>query len=522
MSTSHIVIAPLLVVLVTAVLTLITRNYRRVQRTLSLLGIIGYGITVYVLVRTVMPANVLAYQLSGWPAPYGITLVADALSAFMLGFTAFVSICVLVYALYYVDAFGQQVAYHPLFHFMLVGVTGAFLTADIFNMFVWFEVMLMSSYILVVLYSSKEQTRAALQYVVLNLVGSALMLLAIGGIYATTGTLNMADLAIRLADPAAYGISVPPVLGLSVLLFAVFALKAGIVPFQFWVPATYSAAPAPVSAMLAGVTKKVGIYAIIRLYFTVFAAATLPDGLLLPFLSGNSILDFFGPFLFIMATASILVGGLGAVSREDLDQLLAYSSIGQVGFIVLPLAIAATIPAVRSIAVAAALIYILNHAVVKSMLFLISGTVYQTTGTTRFTELGGLAEKTPLVAAAFFIGALSLIGIPPVVGFFSKLLVFTALTQGVAYLALGVALAGAVLTILYFSRGWNSVFWGSPMDAELLSVSRIQIGAVLTLAAATVLLGIGFEVVLDAAMSAADAVLQPEQYIETVLGGDAH
>ena len=202
MSTPLPVILPLLVVLGTAILTALAHRSVRAQRVLSLVGGAGYLAAVAVLYVTVKRDGTLVYQLSDWSAPYGISIVADDLSVFMLAFGAFVSVAALVFAVAYVDEVGQTVSFHPLYHFMLVGVTGSFLTGDIFNLFVWFEVMLMSSYVLVVFYSGAEHTRAALQYVVLNLVGSALMLVAIGGLYATTGTLNMAHIAMRLQTGA--------------------------------------------------------------------------------------------------------------------------------------------------------------------------------------------------------------------------------------------------------------------------------------------------------------------------------
>ena len=527
--TQQFVIAPLLVALVTAIATLLTRRFGRVQVTLSLLGGLGYVGAVAWLVAEVDPLgadNVVSYQLSGWRAPFGITLVADSLSAFMLAFSAVVALAALVFSASYVDSFGQRVSYHPLFHFMLVGVTGSFLTGDIFNLFVWFEVMLMSSYVLVVFYSGPEHTRAALQYVVLNLVGSAVMLLAIGGIYSTTGTLNMADLARRVADPAAYGgFSVAPVLGLSALLFAVFALKAGLAPFQFWVPAAYRAAPAPVSAMLAGVVKKVGVYAIIRVYFTVFAGAAL-SGLSLPGLSvpeqGSALLAFYGPILFAMAAASIVVGGVGAIGRDDIDGLLAYSSIGQVGFIVLPLGIAATATSeeIRVLGVAAALVYALNHGFAKSLLFMASGAVYDAVGSEQFPDLGGLSETAPWLSAGFFVGALALIGIPPLSGFFGKLLVFDAAGRTGSTAALGVALFGAILTIAYFSRAWNRGFWGEPsLLVEHGDAKFSLVAVVVALALAIAVLGVGFDVVMRAAEAGAHAALDRQAYIDAVLSG---
>jgi len=547
-----LVIAPLLVALFTAILTLLTRSNDLLTRTVSWLGGLAYVAAVAALFdRIVLPLGsesaTVAYQVSNWRAPFGIVLVADALSVFMLGLAAAVSLAALSFAVLYVDSYGQRLTFHPLYHFMMLGVTGSFLTGDLFNLFVWFEVMLMSSYILVLFYGGPKHTRAALNYVVLNLIGSAVMLVAIGGLYSTTGTLNMADLARRLLDPGAYGVDVVPVLGLAGVLFAVFALKAGIFPFQFWVPAAYEAAPAPVTAVLSGVVKKVGVYAIVRLYFTVFAAATLPTSLSLPGLSGTSPLAFFGPVLFLMATASIVVGGVGAVGRENLDTLLAHSSISQVGFIALPLAVAATAPteSLRLLGVVAALVYAFNHGLAKGLLFLVSGTVFSAFGSIEFDDLGGVASRAPLLAASFLVGALALVGVPPLSGFFGKLLVFdvtaraTATGAAGAAAALAVALVGAVLTIAYYTRAWNVVFWGERSgvveralpdrwtvagDGGVATdggpVRRLSLTGemvvVVALAVAVVGFGVGFEGLYVAAESAARAALDTGTYVNAV------
>ncbi|WP_435143988.1 complex I subunit 5 family protein [Halobaculum sp. P14] len=551
--TNTIVIAPLLVALGTAILTLLTRFDGRVERAVSLLGGAAYFAATAALFNRIVlePANPAAvpYYVSNWPAPFGITLVADALSAFMLGVAGLVALPALVYATVYIDEVGQRLSFHPLFHFMLVGVSGAFLTGDVFNLFVWFEVMLMSSYVLVLFYSGPTHTRAALTYVVLNLVGSAVMLVAIGGLYATTGTLNMADMAVRLAHPAAYDVELAPTLGLGALLLAVFALKAGVVPFHFWVPSAYRAAPAPVTAVLAGVVKKVGVYAVIRLFFTVFGGAAYADA---------STFGYLAPVLFVMAAASIVYGGVGAVGREDVDGLLAFSSIGQVGFIVLPLSVAMAAPTASTaffggstlavLGVAAALVYAFNHAVAKSLLFLVSGAIYTAVGTTEFDRLGGLARRAPLLAAAFLLGALSLVGLPPLVGFFGKLLVFRVATEATAAgvagalapAALAVALVGAVLTIAYVTRAWNAVFWGEPSDtvdavlparwaggggaaatdggsvAAPRRALAVQVTVVVALALCLVGFGVGVEFVVDAAGHAARAATDTAGYVDAV------
>lgn len=517
-----IVIAPLLVALVTAILCLLSRSWLRFQRGVSLLGGIAYFVAVVQLVRAVRtdPDGTLVYQVSGWKAPYGITLVADDLTIVFLALTAVVSLASLVFSFQYIDRRGERISYHALYHFMVVGISGSFLTGDIFNLFVWFEVMLMSSYVLVVFYSGPEHTRSALHYTVLNLLGSAVMLLAIGGLYATTGTLNMADMARRLAAPAQYDIAVAPVLGLSALLFCVFALKSGIAPFQFWVPDAYRAAPAPVAAMLGGVVKKVGIYAIIRLYFSIFAVANIPN-------TEQSFLAFFGPIILGMAVVSILLGGIGAVGRDDLDGLLAYSSIGQVGFIVLPLAVAALArsDSLFRLGIVAALVYAVNHGFAKGMLFLVSGTVKNAVGSVEFDRLGGIVERDPVLSAAFFVGALALIGIPPLSGFFGKFLVFDVAVRAqstAGLIALIIALGGAILTIAYFSLAWMRGFWGNPSESvKQADTVPTFVSVAVVLALSLLILGIGFEPLYEFVNEAAKAAIDTQGYITAVLGEGA-
>jgi len=558
--TDQIVVAPVLVALITAILALLTRFDGRLEKAVSLAGAGAYAVAVAALVDAVLLApngpTTLTYGVSDWQAPFGIVLVADALSAFMLALAAPVVVAATVYSVASVDETGQRLSYHPLLQFMVVGVSGAFLTGDVFNLFVWFEVMLMSSYVLVLFYSGREHTRAALGYVVLNLLASALMLVAIGGLYATTGTLNMADMARRLADPGAFGVAVAPTLGLGVLLLAVFAVKAGLVPFHFWVPSAYRAAPPPVTAMLAGAVKKVGVYAVIRLFFTVFSGAVYAN---------TSAFAYAGPVLALLAGASILFGGVGAVGREDIDGLLAFSSIGQVGFIVLPLGAAMTAPAATTtlagtettlavLGVTAALVYSLTHALAKPLLFLASGTIRSALGTTDLTRLGGLARRTPVLAGAFLLGGLALVGVPPVLGFFGKLLVFRTVAEGIGAGMLGGALlaatmlVGAVLTIAYVTRAWNAIFWGEASEQvralipERWGRSRhagdavgteefasdgspstvvdralvVQMVVVVALAFSVVALGVGAEAVVGAASDAAHAATDTRTYVESV------
>jgi multicomponent Na+:H+ antiporter subunit D len=546
-----VVVAPLVVALVTAVVALGVGGLAdgRAVRAVSLLGGLAYATSVAVLFTVVAvpfgTSTTLVHGVGGWEPPFGIVLVADALSGFLLGLSAVVFVPVLVYAVVAMDDYGQRLTFHPLVHLMMAGVTGAFLTGDLFNLFVWFEVMLMASYVLVAFYSGPRHTRAALYYVVLNLVGSAVMLLAVGGLYATTGTLNMADMARRLANPAAYGVSLAPTVGLLALLLAVFALKAGLVPFHAWVPAAYRAAPTPVSALLAGVVKKVGLYAVIRVGFTIFGAASL--GVSLPGIAGDSVLAFLGPVLFVLGAASVLFGGVAALTRPDVEGVLAHSSISQIGFIFLPLAVAATVPEVRALGVTAALVYAFNHGLAKAGLFLIAGTLRDVLGTTQFGDLGGVAGRAPVLSAAFLVFALGLVGTPPLAGFLGKLLVFDTGARALgaggagAGVVLALALAGAILTIAYYTRAWSDGFWGRPSETvrARLPVPRaatmsepvpdattdggratralvVRVSTVVSLAVAAVAFGVGGEALVAAAEGAAHAALDTGGYVDAV------
>ncbi|WP_323192045.1 proton-conducting transporter membrane subunit [Halostella sp. PRR32] len=532
--TDQLVTAPVLVALVSIVLTLSLRRWPRLQRAASVAGGVGYAVAVALVAWGVVLApnapGAVAYQIGGWPAPFGITLVADALSAFMLVVAASVGLPAVVLSVLFIDVDNQRVFYHPLFHSLLLGIAGAFLTGDLFNLFVWFEVMLMASYVLVAFYSGAQHTAAAFRYLVLNVIGGVFLLLAVGGLYATTGTLNMADMAQRLADPGAYGIDPAPVFGLSALLFAAFALKAGLVPFQFWVPGAYRAAPLPVSAMLAGASKKVGIYAIIRLYFTVFSGTSASASV--PWIADGSPLSVLAPGLLIMGVASVLVGALGAVSRDTIEGMLAYSSIGQVGFIAVPVAIAAGAGSeeLRHLGIVAALVYALHHALAKGLLFFSAAAVRSATGTNRMAELSGLASRSPALAGAFFVGSLSLVGVPPLTGFFGKFLVFATAADGYAAdpavgsgAVLLVLLLGALLTILYTTRAWVGSFWGPKTPSvEAATVDRGQVAVLVAVAAAIILLGIGFDPVYRFASAAADAAVDTNGYVDVVdpAGGD--
>lgn len=383
------------------------------------------------------------YLLGNWPAPFGIVLVLDRLSALMVLLTAVLALIVLVHAIATGwDARGRH--FHALFQFQLMGICGAFLTGDIFNLFVFFEILLIASYGLMIHSGGRERLRAGLQYVVFNLAGSTLFLFALGVLYSSTGTLNIADLSLRLEQIPVEEAALVRVA--AILLMIVFAVKAALFPLQFWLPGTYANAPAPVAALFAIMTK-VGAYAILRVHVIVFGpgvAAT--DGLA-------------GSWLFPAAVVTIATGALGVLGARRLMPLIAFSVVGSMGTLLL--AVAAFSPQ----ATTAALYYLVHSTFAAAALFLIADLVLSRREADTLTTLPATVQN-GLFGALFLAGAIGMAGMPPLSGFLGKLLVLDALRapEAIAW-AWGAVLAGSVVTIVGFARAGSALFWKSTVIA---------------------------------------------------------
>ena len=379
------------------------------------------------------------YRLGDWPAPFGIVLVLDRLSALMVLLTAVLAMIVLIHAIATGwDDRGRH--FHALFQFQLMGICGAFLTGDIFNLFVFFEVLLIASYGLMIHSGGKARMRAGLQYVVMNLAGSTLFLFALGTLYASTGTLNIADLAAKVpqipADEAAL------VRVAAILLMIVFAVKAALFPVQFWLPATYANAPAPVAALFAIMTK-VGAYAILRVHTTVFGPGSMGTD------------DVAGTWLFPAAIITIAIGAVGVLGARRLMTLIGFSVVGSMGTLLVAVA------AFSHQATLAALYYMVHSTFAAACLFLIADLVV----TRRKSD--ALIPKAPTVqnglfASLFFAAAIAMAGMPPLSGFLGKLLVLDALrAPGQIGWAWSAILIGSLITILGFARAGSTLFWKS-------------------------------------------------------------
>lgn len=498
---SAVLTLPLLIPFSTAVALLLSWRARRAQRALSVLGataLLGGGVA---LLRAVLRDGIQVVQVGGWPAPFGITLVADLFSAIMVVLAGLMGSAVMIYSLGSIDARRESFGYHPLQHVMLLGVCGAFVTGDLFNLYVWFEVMLVASFALLALGGERRQIEGSIKYVTLNLMSSALFLAGLGILYGLIGTLSMADAALRLRTVAPDRAT-----AVAMLFLAAFGIKAALFPLFFWLPASYHTPPAPVSAIFAGLLTKVAVYALIRVFTLLFVHDVGTTHTLLLGVAG----------------ATMVTGVLGAASQHELRRILSFHIISQIGYMVMGLGI------FTPLALAGAVFYIAHHIIVKTALFLISGIVSRRCGTSELAGLGGLHRSSPFAAALFLIPALSLAGVPPLSGFWAKLVLVRAGLEAGRNAIVAAALAVSLGTLFSMTKIWNEAFWkdepepGDRLRAEGAAPRRGELSLLLPtalLAALSVGIGVGAEPMFRLTARAADQLLRPGDYIQAVLGG---
>lgn len=435
---NHWIIAPVILpALLAPFIVLAMRHDLSLQRIFSTFGTAALVAISLMLLYTASTNPPEVYFLGNWPAPFGIVLVLDRLSALMIALTTTLALLVQLYAISTGwDARGNH--FHVLFQFQLMGLCGAFLTGDAFNLFVFFEVLLIASYGLMIHGGGAKRLKAGVQYVVYNLIGSTLFLFALATIYSVAGTLNMADLAVKVADLPAGDAALMRV-G-AVLLLLVFAVKGALVPLQFWLPATYSFAPGPVAALFAVMTK-VGAYSVIRIYTLIFPTDTPATGTL------------FADLLLPAAILTLVLGAVGVMGATGLARLVAFAAIGSMG--TLFIAVAQFTPA----AMTAALYYMIHSTLATAALFLIVDMVRDRRGTDSLRGALPPMAQHGLLAALFFAGAIAMTGMPPLSGFLGKLLVLDA-TRGASMPVIWSAiLVTSLITIIGFSRAGPQVFW---------------------------------------------------------------
>ncbi len=445
-------------------------------------------------VAAVQELPLIVYKMGNWPPPFGIVMVLDAFSAFMALVISIVVFSGALFSFRYLSHYTGQWKFYTLYMLITAAMMGIVLTGDLFNMFVFFEIAAISSYALVAFGVDAEELEASFKYMVMGEIGGLTFLLTIALIYARTSTLNLADVstAVQAMGQTTFFWTV-----VSLLLFS-FSIKAAFVPFHSWLPDAHPAAPAPVSSLLSGVFVKVlGIYTIARMIFSVFGLTRL-----------NA--PIFFNILIAIGLLSIAFAGLTALSQKDYKRLLGYSTVSQVGYVMLGFGIG------NYYGVAGAIFFILAHALAKSLLFLTSGSVVHATGTRDLSKLAGLGEKMPTTAWSFRFGGLSLIGIPPLAGFWAKLwIIIGALKAGMAWLAV-IAILLSGITLYYYLKIENSVFLKKGKIDAKPAPFTMRIAMVL-LVILIVILGIGFQQVIDFIVGpAANALLRGIEYSQLV------
>jgi len=457
---------------------------------LSLLIISFYGLNVL----RISSQSALVYKIGGWVPPFGICMVLDGLSGFMLITVNLIAFFVLVYSLQYMEKYTDKPKFFTLFFLMLTGMNGIIVTGDLFNLFVFLEIASIASYALVAFGTEAEELEASFKYAVMGSVASSFIFIGIAFLYGFTSTLNMADMA-RILSLKPNTWLIPFV---SVLFLMGFGLKASLVPFHAWLPDAHPSAPASISAMLSGVLiKTLGIYAIARVFFNII-------GITKAFLS----------VLMFLGALSLLVGVILALSQWDLKRLLAYHSISQVGYIVLGIGIGSPL------GILGGLFHLFNHSVFKSLLFLNSGAIDYAVGTRDLREMSGLKERMPVTANTNLIASMSIAGIPPFNGFFSKLIIILACLQKGYFGYALVAVVGSILTLSSFMKVEKFAFFGKLNERcrdikevpYLMRFSLIGLAIICVLGGLLLLPSIKFFL-----NGAVDVLLQGKGYAEIVL-----
>jgi multicomponent Na+:H+ antiporter subunit D len=497
-----LVLLPILLPLTFAILMLFAWKNLQFQRLMNLVAGSASFIVSIVLISTIYVNGIQVVAIGGWKIPYGIVLVADNFSAIMVLMSGLMGFAVAFYSIVTVDKKNEQHFYYPLLQILLMGVNGAFLTGDMFNLYVWFEVMLISSFVLLALGGKQEQLEGAVKYVTLNLISSMIFLSAVGILYGLTGTLNMADLAVKVQLVENQGL----VTVVAMMFLVSFGIKSAVFPLFSWLPASYHTPPVAVSALFAGLLTKVGVYTMYRVFTLIFDINN----------------EFIGTVILIIAGFTMLTGVLGAAAQNDFRRILSFHIVSQVGYMVMALGL------MTAFSFAAGIFYIVYHIITKTNLFFISGIVERIKGTYNLDTLGGLFKKYPSVSLLFLISAFTLSGIPPFAGFWAKFTVALAGFRIEQYFIVGLSLFVGLLTLYSMTKIWNYAFWQDekqesevekefseiPIHRKYLLYSP-SIFMTLVILLLSLFAGSAFEF----AQLTGEQLANPQYYINAVLGG---
>ncbi|WP_430812168.1 MULTISPECIES: proton-conducting transporter membrane subunit [unclassified Carboxylicivirga] len=477
------------------ILAFIAIKSHRIAQALSIIGSSILLVLSLYLFFQVKDQGILTLNMGGWKAPMGITLVIDYFSALMLVVTAVIGLAITIYTLYYLPGQHQHTRFYVFFFALMMGVNGAFTTGDVFNLYVWFEVILISSFILIIIGHSKAQLEGGIKYMALNLIGSLLFLAGLGLLYGKTGTLNMAHLAeILRTDPQSTLIN-----SSTALFFIAFGIKAAVFPLFFWLPASYHTPNITVTALFAGLLTKVGVYALIR-FFTLF------------FVQDQS---FWLSTMAVIAGLTMVIGGMAASAHYDIRRILSYHIISQIGYMIMGLAI------FTPLAIAGAIFFMLHNMIAKTNTFLVAGVIHRSQGSFHLKEVGGLLKQNPLLAILFIIPAFALVGVPPLSGFFPKFMLIKAGIEAQDYLIVAAAVITAMFTLYSKIKIWNQAFLKKDPSSSQLNIRKSlwvpHLIPLIILALVSVFLGLFAATIFDYTMAAAQQLIDPSDYIHHVL-----
>jgi multicomponent K+:H+ antiporter subunit D len=500
---SHWMIAPIVLPAMSAALLLLLGSSLPVQRAVSLFATIMLLLINAGLAISAAAGDFSVYALGDWPAPFGIVLVLDRLAALMLLLTSVIALASLLYAIRGADAAGKY--FHALFQFQLMGLNGAFLTGDFFNLFVFFEVLLIASYGLLLHGQGGARLKAGFHYVAINLTGSALFLIGVTLLYAMTGTLNMADMALKVAAAPAEDAAL--IRAGALIMLVVFAIKSALLPLYFWLPDAYTVAKAPVAALFAIMTK-LGAYAVIRVYTLIFGSAA------------GVAADVVLPWLLPVAIATIVLATIGALAGSSIRVLASYLTIASVGTIFIGIGLS------TPTALSAAIYYLVHSTLTISLLFLLADLIARNRGpaSDRLTRTYPVAQPA-LLGWLFLIGAVAVVGVPPLSGFLGKVMLLQgAQNHTAAAWVWSVVLGSALFMLIAMARAGSMLFWhvnpeARPVPiASSLHVSRADMLPVAVLVACLAALTIWAAPAARYTAQAADDLLHPAGYIGGVLG----
>ncbi|KMK75914.1 Na+/H+ antiporter subunit D [Alkalihalobacillus pseudalcaliphilus] len=490
---SNLIVFPLLIPFLAAIILLFIRKSVTAERILSIIAGIATILVSGWLVIDVYNQGVISYAVGGWDPPFGIALVADPLSALLVLFASIVVFVCVLFSIKGIDEVRVKFYFYPLVQFLLLGVIGAFLTGDIFNLFVFFEVLLMASYGLITLGGSRAQLQESIKYVLINVISSAFFIAAVAYLYAVVGTLNIAHLSERVAEIGQPGI----VTVIAFLFLIVFGMKAAIFPLYFWLPGSYSAPPPVITALFAGLLTKVGIYAIMRIFTIIFHHQPQITHMVLE----------------ILAILTMVVGVIGAVAYNDMQKVVVYNVVAGVGFIIFG------ISSFNEAGLFGAGFYLLHDMLIKAALFLLIGAIMIVTQTSSMKNASGLIKQYPLLGWSFLIAALSLAGIPPFSGFFGKLYLFQGGIEAGQYISVIIMIFVSLLLLYSVMRIFFNVVLGEENHASQNEKANIKglLYPSMILLFLSFVMGFGAEFFVPHLTNAAEVLLNPEIYIEAVL-----